>query len=160
VAEDAMPILLQALGPADLGLMRALNDLYGVVFDDIESYHRKRPSAAYLERLLGSDSFIALVALDDGAVVGGLCAYVLQKFEQERAEVYIYDLAVAPTHRRRGLATALIGALQARAAALGAWVIFVQADQGEEDAPAIALYEKLGLREEVLHFDLPVPVQS
>jgi len=33
-------------------------------------------------------------------------------------------------------------------------VIFVQADLG--DAPAIALYSKLGRREEVLHFDIAV----
>jgi aminoglycoside 3-N-acetyltransferase I len=32
-------------------------------------------------------------------------------------------------------------------------VIFVQADHG--DAPAIALYAKLGTREDVLHFDIP-----
>jgi aminoglycoside 3-N-acetyltransferase I len=30
--------------------------------------------------------------------------------------------------------------------------MFVQADRG--DAPAIALYESLGTREEVLHFDI------
>jgi aminoglycoside 3-N-acetyltransferase I len=46
----------------------------------------------------------------------------------------------------------LIEKLQAVAADLGASVIFVQADCG--DAPAIALYSKLGIREEVLHFDI------
>jgi hypothetical protein len=34
----------------------------------------------------------------------------------------------------------------------GAYVIFVQADL--EDGPAIALYSKLGIREDVLHFDI------
>jgi hypothetical protein len=38
----------------------------------------------------------------------------------------------------------------------GAYVIFVQADVA--DAPAIALYTKLGAREDVLHFDIAVPV--
>jgi len=42
---------------------------------------------------------------------------------------------------------------QAIAAACGAWTVFVQADYA--DPPAIALYAKLGQREEVLHFDLP-----
>nr|WP_281270154.1 hypothetical protein [Halomonas lactosivorans] len=32
----------------------------------------------------------------------------------------------------------------------------VQADTGPEDEAAIALYSKLGLRESVLHFDIPV----
>lgn len=85
-------------------------------------------------------------------VVGGLAAYVLHKFEQERSEIYIYDLAVAAMHRRRGIATALIDALRPIGRALGAWVIYVQADRGDD--PAIALYDRLGVREEVLHFDI------
>jgi len=36
----------------------------------------------------------------------------------------------------------------------GAWVIFVQADNADD--PAIQLYTKLGAREDVLHFDIPV----
>jgi aminoglycoside 3-N-acetyltransferase I len=32
-------------------------------------------------------------------------------------------------------------------------VIFVQADYGDD--PAIALYTKLGSREDVIHFDIP-----
>lgn len=37
---------------------------------------------------------------------------------------------------------------------VGAYVVFVQADLGE--VPVIALYSKLGTREEVLHFDIAV----
>lgn len=106
----------------------------------------------YLERLLGRDTFIALAALEDDQVVGGVAAYVLPKFEQERSEIYIYDLAVAQTHRRRGIATAMIAELQRPAALRGACAIFVQADYG--DAAAIALYTKLGIREDVMHFDI------
>jgi len=91
-------------------------------------------------------------------VVGGLVAYQLRKFEQERSEIYIYDLAVAEEHRRQGIATALIRELQRIAAERGAYVIFVQADYG--DPPAVALYTKLGIREEVLHFDIPVQPTS
>jgi aminoglycoside 3-N-acetyltransferase I len=40
-------------------------------------------------------SFIAVVAFKGGDAVGGLAAYELKKFEQERSEIYIYDLAVA-----------------------------------------------------------------
>ena len=103
---------------------------------------------------LAGDSFIALVALAGDAVIGGLAAYELRKFEQARSEVYIYDLAVAETHRRQGVATALIDRLRPIARARGAWVIYVQADRGDD--PAIALYTKLGAREDVLHFDIAV----
>jgi aminoglycoside 3-N-acetyltransferase I len=84
--------------------------------------------------------------------VGALAGYELQKFEKERSEFYIYDLAVAAAARRRGIATALIEALKPIAASRGAQVIFVQADHGDD--PAIALYTKLGRREDVLHFDI------
>jgi aminoglycoside 3-N-acetyltransferase I len=49
---------------------------------------------------------------------------------------------------------ALIRELQRIGDDRGAYVIFVQADPPDE--PAIALYSKLGVREELLHFDIPV----
>ncbi|HMA15462.1 MAG TPA: AAC(3)-I family aminoglycoside N-acetyltransferase [Kiloniellaceae bacterium] len=145
---------IRRLTPDDLGLMDGLLDLFGAAFEEPETYGGARPSPDYLKRLLGDPGFVALVALDGGAVVGGLCAYELRKFEQARSELYIYDLAVDEGHRRRGIATALIEALKPIARARGAWVIYVQADHGDD--PAIALYTKLGAREDVLHFDIPV----
>jgi aminoglycoside 3-N-acetyltransferase I len=138
----------------DIDLFRALLAVFGRAFDEIETYARAQPDAAYLRRLLGGEQFIALAALADGAVIGGLAAYELPKFERARSEIYIYDLAVAAEHRRKGVATALIEALKPIARARGAWVIYVQADP--PDAPAVALYSKLGTREDVLHFDIEV----
>jgi aminoglycoside 3-N-acetyltransferase I len=136
----------------DVGLMEAMMTMFGAAFEDADTYTAARPSADYLQRLLGREHFIALAAAKDGNVIGGLAAYELQKFERERSEIYIYDLAVAAAHRRQGVATALIEELKLIAAARGAYVIFVQADRG--DTPAIALYSKLGEREDVLHFDI------
>jgi len=129
-------------------------DCFGQEFDDRETYCENRPSNDYLQSLISSDSFIALVAISESEVVGGLVAYELKKFEQQRSEIYIYDLAVAANCRRKGIATSLIESIRPIAKELGAWVIFVQADYVDE--PAVNLYTKLGEREEVLHFDLPV----
>jgi aminoglycoside 3-N-acetyltransferase I len=143
---------IRRLAPGDDALFDAMLDLFGREFGDPETYGTARPGPAWRDRLLGMDTFTALVALDGPAVVGALAGYELVKFEQERSEFYIYDLAVAEAYRRRGIATALIGTFGRLAKARGGWVVFVQADY--EDPPAIALYEKLGTREEVLHFDI------
>jgi len=147
-----MTASIRELTGDSLDTMHALLTVLGEAFEAPDTYGDARPDDGYLRRLLDSEDFIALAALKDGAVVGGLAAYVLRKFEQARSEVYIYDLAVAEAHRRQGIATALIEALKPIAAARGAWVIFVQADPGDD--PAIALYDKLGVREDVLHFDI------
>ena len=128
--------------------------MFGEAFHQRETYGDAQPSADYLERLLGSDTFIALAAVEGDQVVGGVAAYVLPKFEQERSEIYIYDLAVPETHRRQGIATAIIAELQRIGALRGAYVIYVQADYGDD--AAIALYTKLGDREDVMHFDIAV----
>lgn len=145
---------ISRLGVRDAGLLEDLMTIFGDAFGDTETYTKARPRRSYAERLLDNDDFIALAAVKGGAVIGGLAAYALPKFEQERTEIYIYDLAVASAYRRQGIATALIERLRAIAAARGAYVIFVQADYGDE--PAISLYTKLGVREDVLHFDIAV----
>jgi len=147
---------LHELGSRDVAMMRSMLVLFGEVFGDAAAHAANRPDADYLAHLLGSDGFIAIAATIGEEMVGGLAAYVLPKFEQPRSEIYIYDLAVAEAHRRTGIATALIAELQAIADERGAYVIFVQADVGDE--PAIALYTRLGVREDVLHFDIaPAP---
>jgi aminoglycoside 3-N-acetyltransferase I len=148
-------IRVQRLRAGDVVLLREMLAMFGEAFGEVETFAVARPSAAYLARVLGSETVVALVAVAGDRVVGGLVAYELQKLEQERSEMYIYDLAVAEGYRRRGIATALIREVQRIGAARGAWVAFVQADY--VDPPAIALYTKLGTREEVLHFDITIP---
>ncbi len=149
-----MKLTIKQIVAEDVALMAALLATFGEAFDEVETYSGNRPSTDYLRELLKSDYFIAIAALKEDKVVGGLTAYELKKFEQERSEIYVYDLAVAAAHRREGIATALIEKLKEIAVVCGAYVIFVQADIG--DAPAIELYTKLGKREDVLHFDIAV----
>lgn len=146
------PVDIRRLGRGDAAAMRTLNCVFGEAFADPAAYHAIPPTKAYLERLLAREQVVVLTASAGGEVIGGLVAYELEKLEQVRSEYYIYDLAVAEAHRRRGIAAALIGRLAELAAARGGAAMFVQADYGDE--PAIALYAKLGRREEVLHFDL------
>lgn len=145
---------VQRLGAADHPRLLQLNALFAQAFGDAGSYLGAPPDPAWTREVLAQPQTIALVALDGEAVLAGLVAYELSKLEQRRREVYLYDLAVAEPHRRRGIASLLIDRLRAIARERGAWVVYVQADYGDE--PAIALYTKLGVREDVMHFDLPL----
>lgn len=142
------------MSPRDTARARDLLDVFGAAFEDETTYDAKASSENYLSKLLAREHFIALVALIEGKVVGGVAAYEMEKLEQERSEVYIYDLAVLEGYRRHHIATHLINAVRKIAEERCAWVVFVQADQGDD--PAIALYTGLGTREDVLHFDIAV----
>ena len=146
------PIETRVLGVPDVPVLRNMLTMFGHAFGDLPTYTASQPDDGYLRRLLESDTFVAVSALSATDVVGGLTGYVLPKFEQARSELYIYDLAVAHAYRRRGVASAMIERLRALAATRGIYVIYVQADGG--DAPAISLYTKFGVPEDVHHFDI------
>lgn len=143
---------IQRLTTDGISAMREALRVFADAFEEEENFFSAPSSDAYLARLLSDERFVLLVASVDGQVVGALSAYELAKYERERSEFYIYDLAVAEPFRRRGIARALIEALKPIARAAGGWIIFVQADR--VDAPAVALYRSMGVEEEPLHFDI------
>lgn len=62
--------------------------------------------------------------------------------------VWVWELGVAPSHRRRGIATGLVRALARRAEARGYRVIVCETQTSND--PAIAFYRKAGFRFEGL----------
>ena len=147
-------LTIRRLSATDVTRMRDLLAFFAAAFDEPEMYGAAPPSAAYLERILAKPHFFVLVAEEQGEIIGGLAAYELEKFEQERSEIFIYDLAVAEAHRRRGVATALIEEMRRIAAGRGAYVMFIATEA--DNHPAVALYSKLGIREDAYHFDIAV----
>jgi aminoglycoside 3-N-acetyltransferase I len=144
------------LNPTDTEVMFDLLTVFGKAFEDEEMYQKNTPSRAYLKERLADKHCIVIAALKEDEVVGGLIAYVLPKLEQEKSEIYLYDLAVDENYRRQGIATKLIEELKIVGKKLGAWVIFVQADAVDEGA--IKLYESLSQEKEApYHFDILIP---
>ncbi|MEO1045423.1 MAG: N-acetyltransferase [Pseudomonadota bacterium] len=143
---------IRRLTPEDLPLFRAVNQLFANVFEMPEEYGGSPPDDVYVHRLLGKPHVIILAAMEGEEVIGALTAYELEKFEQARSEIYIYDLAVLEAHRCRGVASALIEQTRTIARQCGAWTVFVQADW--DDTAPVTLYTKLGHREDVHHFDI------
>ncbi len=132
-----------------------MNAVFSDVFEEPENYADRPPTDFHAEAWLADTNNIAILAEAEGEPVGALAGYVLPKFEQERNELFIYDLAVLESHRRKGAATAMIEETRRIAREAGAWTVFVQADTTPEDAPAQALYRKLAVNElTALHFDI------
>ena len=146
----AAPYKLRRLGGADLPAMRGLLALYAEAFEMPGEYLDNQPEDDWLGHLLGRPDFICLIAeQENGQIIGGLSAYSLQKFEQPRQEILIYVLAVAEAWRRQGIASQMLGWMCREAERLDAWVIIIEAEEGDE--PAVQLYGKLASSEEIAH---------
>lgn len=89
-------------------------------------YHLRSPSSALH------------LALDHGRVVG----YTLTLSRQRSSHARLYSIAVAPTARGRGIATALLAA--AEEDALRRHASAMRLEVAADNAAAIALYRKLG----------------
>jgi aminoglycoside 3-N-acetyltransferase I len=84
------------LSTDDVGLLREMLRVFADAFGEPDTYLGAVPDEHYLRGLLGQAHFIALAAVSGGAVVGGLAAYELQKFERVRSEIYIAAVALRP----------------------------------------------------------------
>ena len=116
--------MVRQLSGSDVVLLKQLLKVFGEAFEDVATYQNAVPADDYLRSLLQRPHFIALVAMDGEEVIGGLAA------------------------------TSLIIELKRLASRRRAYVIYVQADKGDD--AAIRLYESFGTREDVHHFDIPV----
>jgi ribosomal protein S18 acetylase RimI-like enzyme len=92
--------------------------------------------AGSLRALIEHDGSALLIAEDGDSLVGT----VIAGWDGWRGSVY--RLVVAPTHRRRGLATRLLGAAQSHLGAVGA--VRLQAVVVETEAPATGFWAGSG----------------
>lgn len=135
---------IQKLGPADGVLAQQLIGVFRRAFEEDGA----PPSDEYLSRLLQRDDFHAVVALQNGVVIGGLTAYELTMFGSETRELFIYDIAVDAAHRRQGVGRALIEWVKALCSERGITSFYVGAMADEPEA--VAFYESTGLRRETV----------
>ena len=139
---------IKRLDESDLQLFKSLVDLFNLVFEEDPS---NLGNDAILSGLLGNPCFIALVALAENEVAGGLTAYELPLYYAGHSEVFLYDLAVKPDYQRMGIAKELIQNLKAECLERGAREFFVLAH--EEDEHAIEFYRATGGKgERVVNF--------
>ncbi len=146
------PYSYRRLSALDVEPFKELLEVFGVAFGEVQRHLTYIPDESHVRSLLARPHIIVLVCEHEEKVVGGLVAYEHEKFENKASEIYIYDLAVEKSHRRRGIATRLIEEIRAIGRERGARGIFVQAERG--DRTAIKLYELFGKSGEPFHFDI------
>lgn len=122
-------------------------DAVGVLFDDYRQFYRQPPdrglATAFIRERLQRGDAIVLVAGAGGQSVDGFCQIYPTFCSVAAAPIFIlYDLFVAATARRRGIARALLES--ARNEAVAAGVARMDLQTARTNTPARALYESLG----------------
>ena len=132
----------------DLTAFKSLVDLFNLVFEEESS---RLASDAHLLKMLERKSFVAIAAVSEDEVVGGLTAYELPMYYEDRSEIFLYDMAVKPEYQRMGIGGGLIKNLKGYCARNGIEEFFVMAH--EEDEHAIEFYRATGGKsEKVVNF--------
>lgn len=118
-----------------------MSDLERLCALEAASFTGDRLSRARLKHWLGADNGSLLVAVERGHVLG----YGLVIFRRDSSAGRIYSIAVDPATRGRGVATALMAALEAAAGSRGG--LEVRLEVASRNAPAISLYRRCGYEE-------------
>ena len=133
---------IKRLTKEHLADFQALVNLFNTVFEEAS----KIGSETHLLKLLGNENFIALAALAENEVMGGLTAYELPMYYSDSSEIFLYDLAVKPEYQRMGVGKRLIERLKNYCAEQGIKEFFVMAHV--EDEHAIEFYHATGGKSE------------
>lgn len=104
-----MQFTLSKLGPGDTGLAK---QLFWFFQEDDQIARPAIPTDDYLHDLLSKEDFHVIVALQNGALAGGLTGYELPMYKRQIREMFLYEIAVKPEFRKQGVATALIERLK------------------------------------------------
>jgi ribosomal protein S18 acetylase RimI-like enzyme len=127
-----MAIEVRRVGPRDALLFERIAD---DVFD-----HAVSP--AVLATYLATPGHHLVVALDGGEVVGQAAAMLHRHPDERPVELYVDELGVAPSHRRRGIARLLLDELFALGRELGCREAWVGTEH--DNTAATTLYEARG----------------
>jgi ribosomal protein S18 acetylase RimI-like enzyme len=74
----------------------------------VEQFAGKAVSSEYLKEFLASPTNYLIVAEIENNLAGFLLAHALQRLKQESHKMFIYEIDVGETYRRKGVGTALI----------------------------------------------------
>jgi ribosomal protein S18 acetylase RimI-like enzyme len=126
------------------------SELRPATVDDVEEVLAFWREAAQATSTDTSEALVGLIRRDPGALIvaesdGRIVGTVIAGWDGWRGS--IYRLVVAPSHRRRGLGRQLLGAAEARLAAVGA--VRMQAIVVETEPQAMGFWRESAWEEQV-----------
>jgi ribosomal protein S18 acetylase RimI-like enzyme len=124
------PMRILRLAPGDEHVVLASADLFD-----------SPPTEAWTARFLSSEGHHLFVAVADDHPIGFVSG-VETTHPDKGIEMFLYELSVHPDHRRRGLGTALVGALAELARERGCYGMWVGTES--DNAAALATYRAAG----------------
>ena len=124
---DVAEIAIRRLVPGDEGVLLELATYDG---------------AGDPEALLADPRTLLLAAFDEERPVGFVLAHELPRRHGDPAKLFVYEIEVAESHQRRGIASALLEQLAELARERGIRTGFVLAEP--DNGPANALYRGAG----------------
>lgn len=146
--KDKKGLEITVLAQKDLSIFKSMLNLFNIVFEEEE---RIVGSDTHLLKLLSNNQFIAIAAISDSEVVGGVTAYKLPMAYSDRSEIFLYDMAVKSEFQRMGIGKRLIESLKEYCIKNKIEIFFVMAH--EEDGHAIEFYHATGGKsEKVVNF--------
>lgn len=140
-------IEIRKLTHVDVSAFKALLLLFNHAFEE----ERDLSTTEHLSALLNDRQFVVMAAFSEEEILGGLTAYELSLYYDNKTEIFLYDMAVHPDHQRKGVGKQLLEFLKAYCAQNQISTFFVLAH--EEDVHAIEFYHATsGQREKVANF--------
>jgi ribosomal protein S18 acetylase RimI-like enzyme len=100
------------------------------------------PTSEYLVRFLSRPDNVLIVATMDGVPVGFLLAYLLDRADRDQQMMFLYEIGVAESHRRRGIGTRMITQLKRICSAQNVMKMWVPT--GRSNVAATRLYASTG----------------
>lgn len=95
------------------------------------------PTAPHLSRLLRNPDAYLFVHVEGDCPVGYLLAFRFDRLDRDASMVYLYDICVSPSHRRRGIGRSLVQGLKGCLADTDAAEIWVGTSVDNEAARAL-----------------------
>lgn len=134
-----MSLTIKKLIPADFSQAKELFWFFQL---DDEVVNPVVPPDDYVAALILRNDFHVIVALQNGAVIGGLTAYELTMYKEEINEMFLYEIAVLPEHRKMGVAKQLIESLKEICVTRGIKEMYV--GTSTDNSASMKLYRSTG----------------